>query len=662
MSITTTTVEVDYVGNGTTKVFPTTFEFLDAATVKVTVGGVLLTSGYSVTGAGEEGGGDVTFDTAPAATSAINIRRVLPFTQEIEPIDNATVFSSVLSRGLDTTTMLVQQLSQELEDALGPVIPSVEAAEAAAAAATLAAAEATAAVAGIDAAVAGKLDLGGGNVGGNAATLRANIGLGNVSNTSDANKPISTAAQSALDLKVNLAAVGQPNGVASLDATGKVPSSQLPTGGGAVTSVAGRAGDVVLTKADVGLANVDNTSDLNKPISTAMQGALDAKAGLAGAAFTGDVSFATKAAFLRAETSVLPTQNRANDYGQVTAANTHLCVVQGTVSAPITNEQWARPMAYFERHVAGRMSAPPSDLIDANLDSNWLLAPTLLVQTIIGTNGSNANAGIHSRVVSDTAIGSTPTATGSLNQVGMELSVNCLCAYVGTVRVNAPAGQKARPAWVQNWECVWQTGLAPDNLVGVEIDMINTGGGSTNPLPSAQNNFTGVWLQSAPRGSSESVKKYATTGIYIAHAGLAGMGWQAGLVMRTNIGSYGAYFENLSASDTPTGVFLSGGWDFGLRAVGNFNTNFLRAEGSCGSYIADLQNTRTSATSGAGHGIKVAINRSNDDTTICEFLSPIGFAFYATGDATNPIRLRAGGELRRVTTATISGYTALVFI
>jgi len=37
------------------------------------------------------------------------------------------------------------------------------------------------------------------------------------------------------------------------------------------------AGNIDLTKADVGLSNVDNTSDLNKPISTATQTALNAK-------------------------------------------------------------------------------------------------------------------------------------------------------------------------------------------------------------------------------------------------------------------------------------------------------------------------------------------------------------------------------------------------
>ena len=44
----------------------------------------------------------------------------------------------------------------------------------------------------------------------------------------------------------------------------------------AVTSVAGSVGDVLLTQADVaGLENVNNTSDLNKPISTATQAAID---------------------------------------------------------------------------------------------------------------------------------------------------------------------------------------------------------------------------------------------------------------------------------------------------------------------------------------------------------------------------------------------------
>lgn len=45
-----------------------------------------------------------------------------------------------------------------------------------------------------------------------------------------------------------------------------------------VSTVASRTGDVVLNKADVGLDNVDNTPDLNKPVSSATQTALNTKA------------------------------------------------------------------------------------------------------------------------------------------------------------------------------------------------------------------------------------------------------------------------------------------------------------------------------------------------------------------------------------------------
>ena len=54
-----------------------------------------------------------------------------------------------------------------------------------------------------------------------------------------------------------------------------------------VTSVAGKTGAVTLAASDVGLGNVDNTSDANKPISTATKTALDGKqAKITGAATT----------------------------------------------------------------------------------------------------------------------------------------------------------------------------------------------------------------------------------------------------------------------------------------------------------------------------------------------------------------------------------------
>ncbi len=77
--------------------------------------------------------------------------------------------------------------------------------------------------------------------------------------------------------KVDNAKLGVANGVATLGSDGKLSSGQVPATSSGVTSVAGRTGDVVLTKADVGLSNVDNTADTAKPISTATQAALDTK-------------------------------------------------------------------------------------------------------------------------------------------------------------------------------------------------------------------------------------------------------------------------------------------------------------------------------------------------------------------------------------------------
>jgi len=162
---------------------------------------------------------------------------------------------------------------------------------------------------------------------------KADVGLANVDNTSDVNKPVSTAQQTALNLKEDKTNKGTALGYASLDASGKVPTAQLPSTGAsvyqgtwnaatntptipaasagnngwyynvnvagttninginswavgdqiisngtvwqkipnaqAVSSVNGYTGAVVLVKGDVGLGNVDNTSDTTKNAAVA---------------------------------------------------------------------------------------------------------------------------------------------------------------------------------------------------------------------------------------------------------------------------------------------------------------------------------------------------------------------------------------------------------
>ena len=104
-----------------------------------------------------------------------------------------------------------------------------------------------------------------------AGLVKSDVGLGNVDNTADTGKPVSTAQQTALDLKANLAGP-------TFTGTLTVPTLSV------TTTATG------ITKAMVGLGNVDDTADTAKPVSTAQQTAIDLKASLSGATFTGAVS------------------------------------------------------------------------------------------------------------------------------------------------------------------------------------------------------------------------------------------------------------------------------------------------------------------------------------------------------------------------------------
>lgn len=62
----------------------------------------------------------------------------------------------------------------------------------------------------------------------NATVDKTRVGLANVDNTSDANKPISTATQTALDNKVSTSQLGVADGVATLGGDGKLQPTQTP--------------------------------------------------------------------------------------------------------------------------------------------------------------------------------------------------------------------------------------------------------------------------------------------------------------------------------------------------------------------------------------------------------------------------------------------------
>jgi hypothetical protein len=167
---------------------------------------------------------------------------------------------------------------------------------------------------------------------GSVNLAKYDVGLGDVDNTSDASKPVSNLTQAALNLKLDANKVGVASGVASLNALGKVPTDQIPaisfssvkvlstqadmlalsnavvgsvvirtdvnknyvlaaanpsilanwiellTPAPPVQTVNGMSGNISLTKSDIGLGNVENTTDANKPISSATQTALNLKA------------------------------------------------------------------------------------------------------------------------------------------------------------------------------------------------------------------------------------------------------------------------------------------------------------------------------------------------------------------------------------------------
>jgi hypothetical protein len=122
---------------------------------------------------------------------------------------------------------------------------------------------------------------------GNVVLSKSDVGLSNVDNTKDIDKPVSNA-QALADITIkdiaaqdatNKADIAKNYAIQRSNHTGTQLSSSISDFATAVSSsspvksVAGKTGVVTLTKSDIGLSNVDNTKDIDKPVSTAQAAA-----------------------------------------------------------------------------------------------------------------------------------------------------------------------------------------------------------------------------------------------------------------------------------------------------------------------------------------------------------------------------------------------------
>lgn len=331
----------NYTGNGVTTIFAYTFKVFVASQIKVLKKGpnaidpiqtLVLNTDYTVSGVGSSGGGNVTLTSPPSNGSTLIIMRNVPLTQDFDIRNQGDYYPEYIENAEDTRVMQIQQVAEETSrslkvpativgfnpelpanlganqmimissDGLGVIlgptpeqisdsVEAVIAAQAAQAAAEAAQIAAEAAQAGAETAED--------NAAASAAAAAASATAAAGSATAAAGSASASAASAANAASHDiLYGTGVPGSGLGVDGNSYVDQASgsfyhkesgswilkvVLTGSSGVTSWNTRAGNVMpmagdYSKSDVGLSNVDNTSDANKPVSTDQQAALDLKA------------------------------------------------------------------------------------------------------------------------------------------------------------------------------------------------------------------------------------------------------------------------------------------------------------------------------------------------------------------------------------------------
>lgn len=109
MSVPNQTPYIIYTANGLTTVFPFEFYIINAGDLQVSINGTVVTSGYSVSGTGNVGGGDVNFITPPASGSVVILERVVPTYRLTDYQDNGDLLADTVNKDFDRLWMAIQR-------------------------------------------------------------------------------------------------------------------------------------------------------------------------------------------------------------------------------------------------------------------------------------------------------------------------------------------------------------------------------------------------------------------------------------------------------------------------------------------------------------------------------------------------------------------------
>lgn len=103
-----------YTANGSTTVFAYTFRIEDSSEIKIYHDEVEQTSGFTVSGVGSNGGGSVTYTTAPASGTIVLFLREMPTTRTIDYQNSGDFRADTVNEDIDRVWLKLQEIEREL--------------------------------------------------------------------------------------------------------------------------------------------------------------------------------------------------------------------------------------------------------------------------------------------------------------------------------------------------------------------------------------------------------------------------------------------------------------------------------------------------------------------------------------------------------------------